>query len=159
MAKYYFCNGTKKSNLPCQLAVPEERDRCHFHDGGGGPGPKKVSGAVFKSIKGSIDAMVYLHAAIEASKYFFSISEYGIGLYSELAGFDITSIEDDSFILKLESLSEYYSTNESFITRRISLMDEEGLRHLSAISNYMLAIANKDEEIDGEGSSEMTASY
>jgi len=146
MAKYYFCNGTKKDNLPCQLAVPNERDKCHFHDGGGGPGPKRVASAIFSNIKGSIDIIVYAHAAIEASRFFFSLSEYGINMFSKFAGYDTTSLEEESLSLKAKSLSDYYSTNESFITDRLSKKTDEDLRTLSAISNHILAVLSENDE-------------
>jgi len=150
MAKYYYCNGTKKSNnLPCQIAVPDEYDKCHFHDGGG-PGPKKVAVSTFKLLKGAIDTMVYLHAAIEASKFFFSLADYGISLYAELAGFDMEPYHDDSLLQKLEALGKFYSVNEAHITNRISLLDEEGLQHISALTNYLL-LATQDDQEDDEG--------
>ena len=146
MAKYYFCNGTKKDDLPCQLAVPEERDKCHFHDGGGGPGPKRVALSIFSNMKGAIDVMVYAHAAIEASKFFFSLSEHGINIFSELAGYNAVSFEEDNLSIQAKALSDYYEINEVYIVDRISKKTEKDLRSLSAISSLILVALSEDNE-------------
>jgi len=127
MAKYYFCNGTTKKNLPCQNPVPKEKDRCPYHrSGGGGPGS-----SIFSLLKSGVDAMLYTHAVKEASPFVIEVIRRVIEIFS--SNFHIRARD-------IEELSSILENNETNITRIINSMDEINIREIVAISNFAVSI-------------------
>ena len=123
-------------NLPCQVHVPEEGDKCHFHDGGGGPGPVKITTSIFTASKSALDAICYLHAASDAVPFAIELAKNGLGIFGKLVGMP-----------KLDSLalSQFYDTNRNEIVRRLSTMDERELREFVAVSNHLVALVQNNE--------------
>jgi len=141
MAEYYFCNGTTAKNKPCQIHVPEEGNKCHFHSGGDGPNRIEVARAIFKAAKAGIDAICYLHAASDAVPFALELAKSGLKVFGNLIGMtNLSSTE----------LSEFYEKHEMIIVVRLSNETEDNLRNLAAFANHLVSLVeenNRDKEV------------
>lgn len=146
MAKYYFCNGTTSKELPCQIHVPEERSRCHFHSGGGGPSPFKIATTVYKTTRNALDLLCYLYTLNDAIPFAIEIGREGLGLFTSLAG--LSEVEPSE-------LRDFFEKNKLEIIRRYSTMEERELRKYVAMVNHI--VATIDSETDGNKTMHMSA--
>ena len=137
MAKYYYCNGTTKLDLPCQIPVPKERDRCHFHnDDGGGPGPKAVASSIYKMAKATLDAICYIHSASDAVPFAIELAKKGLDLLNIIVNADYDEPSD---------LFEEYANNESIIISNLESRREEELIQLVGLCNHILSYASAEK--------------
>ncbi|WP_375723496.1 hypothetical protein LXN10_13415 [Arcobacter sp. KX21116] len=128
MAKFYFCNGTKQNNLPCAIHVKEERDKCHFHGGGG---PILSASQVYKSTKSVMDAVVYSHTVFQAYPFVQNIIEKTITIVTPLlpSFANISNLKSSTYdvIDKSQELSELMDEYKNEIINNISIQNEDTL--------------------------------
>ena len=140
MAIFYFCNATTTKNLPCQIPVKKEFDRCHFHKKGGiklppgeGGNPGNLLAGIYDLGKMTLDAICYIHATATAVPFVADLIKKGIDVFNSLAD---TSFDNPN------DLRDHYSAKKSYLIGRLSTFDD---REMSRFVNSCLDTLSLEE--------------